>query len=215
MFERHSPKRFSDIVTGDKTWLHFFITPPKRLNRMWVDGQVDRPAMLRPGFQSRKRMFTVFFNFRGSLAVDILPQDTSMTLTYYVQDVLSHVKSAINEQRSKVSTSKTLFLHDNAGPHKAKATTQSLHELGIQVLPHPAYSPDFAPFSSKTVKTGTKTTVIINKPNEQQQQQQQQSLAREENMIGQKVREQDKTQIFGLEAAPRIRWVRKDGAAAK
>ncbi|GFR87629.1 transposase [Elysia marginata] len=90
-------------------------------------------------------MFTVFINYRGSVAVDILPQDTTMTATYYVQNVLAQVKSAINEQRPKVSTSRTLFLHDNAGPHKARATTQSLQELGIQVLPHLAYSPDLAP----------------------------------------------------------------------
>ena len=90
-------------------------------------------------------MFAVFFNYSGPLVVDILPQDTTMTATYYVQNVLSQVKSAINEQRPKVSTSRTLLLHDNAGPHKARATTQSLQELGIQVLPHPAYSPDLAP----------------------------------------------------------------------
>ncbi|GFR75055.1 transposase [Elysia marginata] len=69
---------------------------------------------------------------------------------YYYQtvcrwNVLSEVKSAINEQRPKVSTSRTLLLHDNAGPHKVRATTQSLRELGIQVSPHPAYSPDLAP----------------------------------------------------------------------
>ncbi|GFR68054.1 transposase [Elysia marginata] len=88
MFEPHGPKRLSDIVTGDETWFHFFIILPKRLNRMWV---------------------------------------------------------AINEQRPKVSTSRTLLLHDNAGPHKARATTQSLRELVIQVLPHRAYSLDMAP----------------------------------------------------------------------
>ncbi|GFR77617.1 transposase [Elysia marginata] len=141
MFEPHGPKRLSDIVTGDETWFLFFIIPPKRLNRMWVDGQGDRHVVLRPGFQSRKTMFTVFFNYSGPLVVDILPQDTTMTATYYVQSVLSQVKSVINEQRQKVSTSRTLYLHDIAGPHKARATTQSLWELGIQVLPHPAYSP--------------------------------------------------------------------------
>ncbi|GFR61364.1 transposase [Elysia marginata] len=83
-------------------------------------------------------MFTVFFNYSGSLVVDILPPDTTITAAYYVQNVLSQVKSGINEQRSKVSTSRTLLLHDNV-------TTQSLRDIGIQALHHPAYSPDLAP----------------------------------------------------------------------
>ncbi|GFR88154.1 transposase [Elysia marginata] len=58
MSEPHCSKRLSDIVTGNEIWLSFFIIPPKRLNRMWGDGQGDRPIVLRPGFQSRKRMFT-------------------------------------------------------------------------------------------------------------------------------------------------------------
>ncbi|GFR91989.1 transposase [Elysia marginata] len=97
MFEPHGPKMLSDIVTGNGTCYPFYIIPPKRLNRMWVDGQEDRPVVLRPGFQSRKRMFTVFFNYSGPLVVDILPQETTMTATHYVQNVLSQVKSAIND----------------------------------------------------------------------------------------------------------------------
>ncbi|GFS12249.1 transposase [Elysia marginata] len=143
MFEPNGPKSLSDIVTGDETWFPFFIISPIRLNRMCVDGQGDRPVVLRPGFQSLKRMFTVFFNYSGPLVVDILPQVTAMTATY-VQNVLAQVISAINEQRPKVSTSRILLLHDNADPHKARAITQSLQELGIQVLPHPAYSLDLA-----------------------------------------------------------------------
>ncbi|GFR66904.1 transposase [Elysia marginata] len=142
MFEPHGLKRLSDIVTGDETCYAFFIIPPKRFNRMWVDGQGDRLVVLRQGFQSRKRVFTVFFNYSGPLVVDILPKDTTMTATYYVQNVLSQMKSAINEQRPKISTPRTLLLHVNAGPHKVRATTQSLRELGIQVSPHLAYSPD-------------------------------------------------------------------------
>ncbi|GFR76552.1 adhesion G protein-coupled receptor A3, partial [Elysia marginata] len=45
---------FSDI--SDETCYPFFIIPPKRLSRMWVDGQGDRPVVLRPGFQSQKRI---------------------------------------------------------------------------------------------------------------------------------------------------------------
>ncbi|GFR71508.1 transposase [Elysia marginata] len=98
IFGPQGPKRLSHIVTGDETWFPFFIIPPKRLNRMWVNGQGIRPVLLRPGFQSRKRMFTVFFNYSGQLAVDILPQDTTMSATYYIQNVLSQVKSAITAQ---------------------------------------------------------------------------------------------------------------------
>ncbi|GFS27517.1 transposase [Elysia marginata] len=57
----------------------------------------------------------------------------------------SQLKPAINEQRPEASTSRTLLLHGNAGFHKARATTQSLRELGIPVLPHLVYSLDLAP----------------------------------------------------------------------
>ncbi|GFS22419.1 transposase [Elysia marginata] len=64
------------------------------------------------------------------------------TITEHLR--MKKVKSKINEQRPKVSTSRTLLLHVNAGPHKARATTQSLRELGIQFAFHLAYSPDLA-----------------------------------------------------------------------
>ncbi|GFR60768.1 transposase [Elysia marginata] len=112
MFEPYGPKSLSDIVTGDETWFPFFMIPPKRLNRMWVDAR-----------RWARRQ------------------------TRHVASRISKPKEnlyVINEQRPKVSTSRTLLFHDKAGPQKARATTQSLRELGIQVLPHPAYSPNLA-----------------------------------------------------------------------
>ena len=59
-FEPNGPKRLCDIVTGDETWLWFYGIPNKRCNRAWVGPDGDRPVVLRQGFQSRKRLFSIF-----------------------------------------------------------------------------------------------------------------------------------------------------------
>jgi len=38
-----------------------------------------------------------------------------------------------------------ILLHDGAKPHAAEMNQKKLHELGYEILPHPAYSPDLAP----------------------------------------------------------------------
>ena len=39
-----------------------------------------------------------------------------------------------------------LFHHDNAPAHTSVAATAKLVELGYELLPHPPYSPDLAPW---------------------------------------------------------------------
>ena len=45
--------------------------------------------------------------------------------------------------------SKLLLLYDNARWHTTLKTRQKLQTLGIEVLPHPPYSPDLAPTDSQ------------------------------------------------------------------
>ena len=145
LFEPNEPKRLTDIVTGDETWITFYGIPNKRSNMMWLKKDDPRPVVCRPGFQSRKRLFTIFFNFEGPVAVDVLPEKTTITGTYYRENVLPKVVQEINCKRPTIGTQKTLLLHDNASAHKTGAVTQYLVDNGICVLPHPAYSPDLAP----------------------------------------------------------------------
>ena len=55
------------------------------------------------------------------------------------------VKPAIRTKRRDLLSSGVLLLHDNARPHTAIHTLQTLVKLGFTVLEHPAYSPDVAP----------------------------------------------------------------------
>ena len=36
-------------------------------------------------------------------------------------------------------------MHDNARPHTARLTLETVEQLRLEVLPHPPYSPDLAP----------------------------------------------------------------------
>ena len=50
------------------------------------------------------------------------------------------------EQKLPTTGVKDVLLHhDNASPHKTKIVKDYLEKQGLQVLPHPPYSPDLAP----------------------------------------------------------------------
>ena len=57
----------------------------------------------------------------------------------------TELKPAIRNKRQGLLSSGVLLLHDNARPHTAIHTLQTLVKLGFTVLEHLAYSPDLAP----------------------------------------------------------------------
>ncbi|EYC03667.1 hypothetical protein Y032_0092g2550 [Ancylostoma ceylanicum] len=63
----------------------------------------------------------------------------SLRYSYQLQELAD----AIGLKRRKIDH--VVLLHDNARPHVAKLTHQKIAELGWEVLPHSAYSPQLAP----------------------------------------------------------------------
>lgn len=60
-FLPNGPKRHFDVVTWDETWIIFNGIPNNRWTSAWVGPVGDRPAVSWPGFQTWKRLLTVFF----------------------------------------------------------------------------------------------------------------------------------------------------------
>ena len=103
---------------------------------------------MRKGFQSRKRLFTIFLNCEGQVLVDKLPEKTTLTGTYYRQNILPGVIQDIEQKRPTTDVKDVHLHHDNASPHKANIVNYYLEEQEPQVLPHSSYRPDLAPVSS-------------------------------------------------------------------
>ena len=52
----------TDVVTGDDSFRSFYGMPSKQANMVGVDEAWDKPVILRPGFQSKNWLLTVFLN---------------------------------------------------------------------------------------------------------------------------------------------------------
>jgi histone-lysine N-methyltransferase SETMAR len=136
------------VVTGDECWISFFTMKDKRSNMVWMTDDEPRPEVLKTSFRSRKRMFTIFFNSQGPVAVDIMPDKATITATYYTTSVLPKVLEHIQSTAPTRRRSRIMLHHDNASPHKARFTQTYLDENGIHLMEHPPYSPTWLPATS-------------------------------------------------------------------
>jgi transposase len=87
-------------------------------------------------------MGTVFWDSAGSILIDYLGKGETISAARYVQ-MLNKLRRALRERRPKKKTA--INQHDNAGPHTARLTLQTIRKNGWELLSHPPYSPDFAP----------------------------------------------------------------------
>jgi len=68
----------------------------------------------------------------------------TVTADYYIS-VLTTMLQHFKKKWPKRKISEILLHHDNARPHVAHSVVEFLDKYGIQIVPHPPYSPDLAP----------------------------------------------------------------------
>ncbi|GFO06154.1 collagen alpha-1(iv) chain [Plakobranchus ocellatus] len=91
-----------------------------------------------------KVMATVFWDVKGVILLDILPQGQCINAARYCS-TLDRLKEAIRRKRPGLLRRGVVLQHDNATPHSANLTQQWLQRYGWEILPHPAHCPDLAP----------------------------------------------------------------------
>ena len=133
------------IVTGDEKWIHY--DNPKR-KQSWGKPGHALTSSAKPNIHGSKHLLCIWWDQLGVVYYELLkPKETITGDCYRLQ--LRRLSRALKEKRLlyEQRNDKVILQHDNAGPHVAKPVKTYLEILKWEVLPHPPYSPDIAPFN--------------------------------------------------------------------
>ncbi len=135
------------IITGDESWVSVFEMETKRSSCEWhPKGTIAaRPTKALRQRSERKSMLTVFFDESGEVLVDFKDPKVTVDSDNYC-DILRKLKEQLRRRRPDKWAGRNFFLHhDNAPAHTAAITLALIGSSGIEMIPHPPYSPDLAP----------------------------------------------------------------------
>ena len=90
-------------------------------------------------------MPTVFWDSQGSVLEHYQERGTTINSARYSEMLTDRLKPAIRSKRRGLLSKGVVLLHDNARPHTAAHTVETLCKLKFEVMVQPPYSPDLAP----------------------------------------------------------------------
>jgi hypothetical protein len=92
-----------------------------------------------------KVMLTIFLDVNGPILVHFQEKGQTVTSARYSDMLVNELKPVIRSKRRGLLSKRVLLLHDNARPHMAAHTVDTLHALKLEMLKYPPYSLDLAP----------------------------------------------------------------------
>jgi [histone H3]-lysine36 N-dimethyltransferase SETMAR len=143
LLARNETESFLDrLVTGDEKWITYDNVIRKRAYSLPGKPSTTTPKQ---SLNINKRMLCIWWDVNGPIHYELLkPKETINSDIYCLQ--LDRLNEILKKKRPSLVNRKQMILqHDNARPHTSSVTRQKIAELGWEILPHPAYSPDLAP----------------------------------------------------------------------
>ena len=139
------PDLLQRVITGDESWIFEYDLETKRQSLRWKCPSSPKPNKARQSRFKIKLMLIAFFNVRGIVHMEFLPQGQTINQHVY-KEILQRLLRSVREKRRELWQDNAWLLHqDNAPAHNALSICQFLTKRNITVLDHPLYSRDLAP----------------------------------------------------------------------
>jgi len=107
---------FQRLVTGDETWVYHRDPESKMESMQWKHKTSPTSKKFRVEKSAGKVMATVFWDKKGLLLLEFMPQKTTITGQTYA-DTITALREAIKEKRRGKLSADVLLPYDNAPVH--------------------------------------------------------------------------------------------------
>ena len=139
------PDLLRRVITGGETWIFEYDLETKLQSCQWKSPMSLWPKKARQSKSKVKVMLITFFDVRGIVHSEFLPQGQMINQQVY-KEILQLLLCSVPEKRRELWQDKSWLLHHNNAPaYNALSIQQFLTKKNITVLEQSPYSPDLAP----------------------------------------------------------------------
>ena len=125
------PDLLQRVITGDESWIFKYDLETKRQSLQWKYPSSPRPKKARQSRSKIKLMLIAFFDVRGIVHMELLPQGQTVNQHIY-KEILWHLLCSVCEKRHELWQDNAWLLHqDNAPAHNALNIRQLLTERNV------------------------------------------------------------------------------------
>jgi hypothetical protein len=142
----NDPNILASVITCDESWFFQYDTETKRQSMHWTSPRSPRKKEKKK-WKSKsnfKAMMIIFFNIRGTVHIDWVPEGQTVNQVYY-KEVLPTLRERVRRKRPEMwKNSSWMLHHDNTLAHNVLSVKTFLAKYKTPVLEHPPYSLDLA-----------------------------------------------------------------------
>ena len=128
------PDLLGRVMIGNESWIFKYDSETKQQRRQWKSPASPRPKKARMSKSKVKVMLIAFFDIKGIVHFEFLPQDQTVN-RYVYKKILRRLMRSVRDKRRDLGENNTWVLHhDNVPAHSALSIRQFLAERNVPTL---------------------------------------------------------------------------------